>query len=98
MTRRWLVRPSAQSDLDAAVMWYEEQQSGLGLRFLDVIDQVLRRVRETPLQFPLIAADVRRALSPTFPYAVYFRATDDIVVILAVLHLRREPRKWRGQE
>src|SRR5439155_24240575 len=30
-----------------------------------------------------------------FPYAVYFRETDDSVVVLAVLHLRRRPGLWR---
>jgi hypothetical protein len=31
----------------------------------------------------------------TFPYAVYFRAHDEDVVVLAALHLRRNPRVWR---
>jgi plasmid stabilization system protein ParE len=95
MTRQWLVRPLAQADLDDAATWYESQQSGLGSRFLDAVDHVLNRVRESPLQFPSVSAGVRRALLPTFPYAVYFRETEQAVVILAVLHLRRDPRLWR---
>jgi plasmid stabilization system protein ParE len=73
MTRRWIVRPVAQADIDDAVTWYEQQQSGLGSRFLDALDHVFKRVRDTPLQFPAISVDVRRALLHTFPYAVYFR-------------------------
>jgi plasmid stabilization system protein ParE len=87
----------AQADLDDAATWYESQQSGLGSRFLDAVDHVLNRVRETPLQFPSVSAGVRRALLQTFPYAVYFRDTEQAVVILAVLHLRRDPRVWRGR-
>src|SRR5213592_3798708 len=97
MTRRWIVRPLAQADLDDAATWYESQQSGLGSRFLDAVDHVLNRVRETPLQFPSVSAGVRRALLQTFPYAVYFRDTEQGVVILAVLHLHRDPRVWRGR-
>jgi hypothetical protein len=72
--------------------WYEEQQSGLGLRLVDAVDQVLTRFRTTPLQFPAISAAVHRALLHTFPYATCFRLTEKSVVILAVLHLRRDPR------
>ena len=67
------------------------------LRFLDAADQLFGRLRDSPLQFPLVSMDVRRALLPTFPYAVYFRVTDDAIVVLAVLHLRRDPRSWRAR-
>jgi len=95
MSRRWIVRPLAESDLDQAVSWYEGQQPGLGLRFLVAADELFERLRVSPQQFPLVSTDVRRALVHTFPYAVYFRATDEEIVVLAVLHLRRDPRSWR---
>jgi plasmid stabilization system protein ParE len=97
MSRRWIVRPLAESDLDRAASWYEHQRAALGLRFLDAVDHLFERVRTKPLQFPLVSANVRRALVPTFPYAVYFRVTDDAVVVLAVLHLRRRPRIALGR-
>ena len=97
MTRRWIIRPLAQADIGAAATWYEQQQSGLGSRFLDVLDHLFKRIRDTPLQFPAITARVRRALLPTFPYAVYFLETEQAVVIVAVLHLRRDPRIWQGR-
>jgi plasmid stabilization system protein ParE len=49
------------------------------------------------MQFPAVSREIRRALLQTFPYAVYFRVTDDAVIILAVLHLRRDPRTWRDR-
>ena len=97
MARQWIVRPLAETDLDEAARWYEDQRTGLGLRFLDAVDPLFERIRATPLQFPIVSADVRRALLPTFPYAVYFRATDDAVIVFAVLHLRRDPRTWKAR-
>lgn len=85
MSRRWIVRPLAESDIGQAASWYEAQKPGLGLRFLDAADQLFNRLRESPLQFPLVSPDVRRALLHTFPYAVSFRVTDDAVAVLAVL-------------
>lgn len=97
MSRRWIVRPLAESDIAQAASWYENQRTGLGLRFLDAADQLFDRLRASPLQFPLVSTDVRRALLHTFPYAVYFRVTEDAIVLFAVLHLRRRPGTWRGR-
>lgn len=97
MTRRFIVRPFAEADLEDAARWYEDERSGLSERFLSDVDRTFSRIAERPLQFPLVAGDVRRALLDTFPYAVYFRTPSDAVVVLAVLHLRRNPKAWRGR-
>ncbi len=61
------------------------------------MNRLFERLRMTSLQFPLVSADVRRALVHTFPYAVYFRETHETVVLLAVLHLVRDPGTWRAR-
>lgn len=95
MARRFIVRPFAEADLEDAARWYEGERAGLAERFLDDVDQTTARVRERPLQFPSVSGDVRRALLYTFPYAVYFRTSDETLVVLAVLHLRRNPKVWQ---
>jgi plasmid stabilization system protein ParE len=95
MARGFIVRPLAEADLEQAANWYDEEQSGLGSRFLSDVDQVFERIRERPQQFPAVSGDIRRALLHTVPYAVYFRETDETIRVLAVLHLRRRPGLWR---
>ncbi len=95
MARRFIVRPLAEADLENVAWWYEDERPGLAERFLTDVDQTFARIRERPLQFPSVSGDVRRALLHTFPYAVYFRTSDEIVVVLAVLHVRRNPKVWR---
>ena len=85
MARRFIVRPLAEADLEDAARWYEDERTGLSERFFGDVDRTFARVRERPLQFPAVAGDVRRALLHAFPYAVYFRASDDIISVLAVL-------------
>jgi plasmid stabilization system protein ParE len=97
MARRFIVRPLAEADLEDAARRYEGERAGLAGRFLSDVDRTFARIRERPLQFPTIGSEVRRALLHTFPYAVYFRASDETVVVLAVLHLRRNPKVWRGR-
>ena len=95
MARGFIVRPLAEADLEQAANWYDEEQAGLGSRFLSDVDQVFERIRERPQQFPVVSGDIRRALLHTFPYAVYFRETGETIRVLAVLHLRRRPGLWR---
>jgi plasmid stabilization system protein ParE len=97
MARRFIVRPLAEADLEDAARWYDDERAGLSARFFSDVDRTFARIRELPFQFPPVASEVRRALLHTFPYAVYFRVSDQAVVVLAVLHLRRNPKIWRGR-
>ena len=97
MPRRFIVRPLAEADLEDAARWYEDERAGLAERFLSDVDRTFARIRERPFQFPLVTGDARRALLHTFPYAVYFRTSNETVVVLAMLHLRRNPKVWRGR-
>ena len=97
MSRGFIVRPRAEADLEDAACWYEDERAGLAERFFSDVDRTFARIRERPFQFPTVAGEVRRALLHTFPYAVYLRASDQAVVVLAVLHLRRNPKIWSGR-
>ena len=97
MARRFIVRPLAEADLEDAARLYEEERVGLVERFFSDVERTFARIREQPLQFPAVSGEVRRALLHTFPYAVYFQVSDQAAVVLAVLHLRRNPKIWRGR-
>ena len=70
--RKPVTRLQAQLDVEDAVLWYETQQPELGLRFLDELDYVMKRVTASPLQFPEIHPRISRGLAKRFPYSVYF--------------------------
>lgn len=93
-----VVRPLAEADIQEASDWYEEQERGLGGRFLDELGETLASVRRAPLQFPITWRTLHRALLRRFPYAVYFvQRAEGRVVILAVLHQRRAPGVWKSR-
>lgn len=50
---------------------------------------------EHPQQYPVVLKGVRRAVLRRFPYAIYFRERDDLLVVLAVFHGRRNPLVWQ---
>lgn len=93
---RLIIRPAAELDIQEAADWYEEEEPGLGARFIDELQTALTRLRTMPLQFPNVGRSVRRTLLHRFPYAVYFLVRDDDhAVVLAVLHQRRDPATWK---
>ena len=97
MARRIVVQPQSDLDIQAAAVWYEDQQSGMGLRFLAELDLVFERIEENPFQFPCLEGEVHRALLRRFPYGVYFLAESHEVTVLAVLHLHRQPDVWKSR-
>ena len=69
---RLVVRPSAELDIRDAADWYEDEELGLGSRFVDELRNILRRIGELPSQFPDVGRGTQRALLKRFPYAIYF--------------------------
>jgi len=46
MTRRFIVRPLAEADLEDAARWYEDERAGLPERFLTDLDETFARIRD----------------------------------------------------
>ncbi|MDX2020957.1 MAG: type II toxin-antitoxin system RelE/ParE family toxin [Deltaproteobacteria bacterium] len=97
MTRRLLVRPQVETDIDSAAAWYEDQEAGLGGEFVEGMRLLINRIHRNPMAYQEIDRRVRRAIHGRFPYGGYFVVTDEAVIILAVLHLRRKPGAWRSR-
>ena len=92
---RLVSEPQADLDIEAAFQWYEKEQSGLGLEFLDELRAAYNRIVEGPYKYPHLRSGVRRALVKRFPYVVYFAVESTVIVVLAVLHASRDPAEWQ---
>lgn len=82
--------------LDARA-WYEAERVGLGGIFAAAVETTITAILQNPLAYPRVKGDSRRALVRRFPYAVYFHPFDDEIIVLAVMHGRRNPRHWRSR-
>lgn len=47
-------RPEAEREIEAAFAWYEEQRTGLGMRFVDALHAATRTISELPEGAPRI--------------------------------------------
>ncbi len=95
MTLEVRLRPEAEQDLSDAATWYEEQLPALGHQFLDRVLQTFSTISETPLMYPVVHRNTRRALVHRFPFGVYYRVEDTAIVVVAVMHGSRHPRRWK---
>lgn len=94
MSLELVVTANAETDLDLAFRWYEDQKLGLGSEFLAAVDELLDSLVENPRQYLEIHRGLRRALTRRFPYAIFFLLNAKSIVILAVRHQAREPLRW----
>jgi plasmid stabilization system protein ParE len=94
---RFIVRPAAAADIDEAYLWYESQGVGLGNEFLAAAQAVVDAIAEDPLKHPVVHRNTRRTLLKRFPYALYYRVYDDVVVVVACMHGRRSPSRWQSR-
>lgn len=89
----WL--PEADADLKEAQAWYDNVRSALGERFAYAVEDTVETISEGPLQFPVVHRKLRRAGVRRFPYGIFFEVEESRVVVIACLHGRRDPRRWK---
>lgn len=92
-----LVRPAAAADIEEAFLWYEGQRAGLGNEFLAAVQSALDDLIAHPTRYPVMHRDTRRALVHRFPYGIFYRVYGEAVVVVACMHGRRDPRRWRSR-
>jgi plasmid stabilization system protein ParE len=94
MTPRLVLEPEAEDDLEGARAWYEHRVPGLGAEFIAVVREALETIERSPMLFPLERADVRKAVLRRFPYVIRFVDLTEVISVIAVFHVRRDPAAW----
>ena len=92
-----ILRPAAAADIEDAITWYEQQRSGLGTEFLEAVNLALGAIAENPRLGTVIRRNTRRALLRRFPYGIYYRIYSEVIVVVACIHGRRDPKRWRSR-
>ena len=95
MTLTVHLRPEAEADLEEAATWYEGQVAGLGEEFLNEALAAFDAISENPALYPVVHRCTRRALMRRFPFGIYYRAETNLLVVVAIMHGSRHPRRWQ---
>jgi plasmid stabilization system protein ParE len=86
----------AKEDLSDASKWYEQQQKGLGKRFLKEVKEAIDTISKNPLIFQIRYDDTRIYFTKTFSYGIHYQyvAEKNEVQIKAVFHTSRNSDIW----
>jgi plasmid stabilization system protein ParE len=91
------LRREAEEDLEEAATWYESQRPGLGQQFLDEVLASLTTIAELPLGYAVLYRNTRRVWMRRFPFGIFYQVENDGVIVIAVIHGSRHPRRWQGR-
>ncbi len=95
MKRKLIIRPEAEKDLQEAYSWYEKQSKDLGADFILCVDAALALIQRSPELYVQVYKNIRRALTHRFPYTIFYTVGVDTIIVLAVLHVKRNPEHWQ---
>ncbi|WP_151444134.1 type II toxin-antitoxin system RelE/ParE family toxin [Halomonas lysinitropha] len=87
--------PDAERELREAVDYYEEIEPGLGYDLSVEVFSAVQRAVSYPRAWPILDGDIRRALVRRFPYGVLYSEEEEMLLIIAVMNLHREPGHWK---
>ena len=85
---------AAGAEYRATVDYYGEKNSGLGGEFADEIARTLARIVAFPDAWQKLSRRTRRCRTERFPYGVVYQKRGDLILVVAVMHLKRDPGYW----
>ena len=92
MIYRLIVKDEAIQDMTEGFAWYEDKRVGLGVEFLNEVDEYFNKIAQNPEQYQSHQSQ-RIAIMFRFPYKIVFEIEKEIIVIYSVYHDKRDPEK-----
>lgn len=88
---------AAGAEYRAAVDYYDGENPGLGGEFADEIARTTARIVAFPDAWQKLSRRTRRCRVERFPYGVVYQKRGNVILVVAVMHLKREPDYWAGR-
>lgn len=88
--------PPAKAELADATSYYNMQSEGLGYEFAAEVKRTLERIVQYPDAWFKLSKRTRRCRTNRFPYGVIYQVRKETILIVAVMHLSREPGTWKS--
>jgi plasmid stabilization system protein ParE len=88
---------AARREFLAEVDYYNQEESGLGARFVAAVEEATARALAFPLAGSPATKNTRRIFLKDFPFAVVYRPDADGITIFALAHHSRRPGYWQSR-
>jgi len=87
----------AEAELLDAISYYNMQSEGLGYEFAAEVKKTIERIIQYPEAWAKLSKRTRRCRTNRFPYGVIYQIREETLLIVAVMHLGREPQNWKSR-
>ncbi len=87
----------ALAEFEDAVAYYESQSPELGLQFVREVRSAIERIVQYPEAWSPLSLRTRRCQTHMFPYGIIYQVRDDVLIVVAIMHLHREPKSWMSR-
>ncbi len=90
------IHAEALDDIQSATDWYNEQSSGLGLRFQNQVVKQINELKNSAQLYAVRYNEVRCLLIKKFPFMVHYTLdrSETEVIVFAVFHTSLHPKIW----
>ena len=85
---------TAELELKEAMDFYDSAQPGLGAKFLQAVEAATRLMESHPLAWTPISPRTRRCRISRFPFGLIYQVRREEILIVSVMDLRRDPKRW----
>ena len=69
----------------------------MGEDFLLTLEASYSQIYRMPKAYQAIYKTVRRKLTRRFPYGIFFVIENDKIIVIAIMHTKRNPDDWNGR-
>jgi hypothetical protein len=94
---KYAFHPEAKAEFFAAIDSYEDREPGLGSDFAIEVHSTIESTLNLPHAWLVLEDDIRRCLIRRFPYGIVHWQDRDVIFIVAVMHLHRDPDYWKDR-
>ena len=87
----WLIEVTEDAYEDAILIrdWYDDQQIGIGEKFLSALESAKAKLLSNPHAFGTWEKNIRRIVLIPFAYKMYFKVYGEKIIIFLIAHERR---------
>jgi len=84
--------PDAKKGFKEARNWYGKISINLMSRFSEAVNKAFDEIKKTPKAYSIRYSNIRIAHPESFPYNIHFYIDEETIVIVAILHHKRNQR------
>lgn len=88
---------AARQEFLAEIDYYDNQEPGLGTRFVAAVEEATSRALAFPNAGSAVTKSTRRVFVRGFPFALVYRPESEGITVFALAHHARLPGYWQSR-